>query len=181
MIRYESSKQLNLDGFILPFGGKLNPENRWVKWAKVIPWDDFATIYYRSMNTGRGRPCKDARLMIGALIIKHKMTLSDEETVLQIQENPYLQLFVGLATYKDEQPFAASLFVEIRKRMGKEIFSAFEQLQFLRRNLGHITVLLDYLGCPPFPLNHRKQRQYWIIQHVFDQQTEMHKEKIENT
>ncbi len=56
------------------------------------------------------------------------MTLSDEETVLQIQENPYLQLFVGLATYKDEQPFAASLFVEIRKRMGKEIFSAFEQV-----------------------------------------------------
>ena len=41
-----------------------------------------------------GRPSKDARLVIGAVIIKHKLNLSDRETVAQIQENPYLQHFV---------------------------------------------------------------------------------------
>lgn len=127
MIRYKSSRQLSLDGFSLPFDGKLNSENRWIKWSKSIPWDDLASGYYKSMSSRRGRPGKDARLVIGAVIIKHKLCLSDEETVLQIQENPYLQYFVGLSRYKDEVPFTPSLFVQIRKRMGANVFSAFEE------------------------------------------------------
>jgi len=74
----------------------------------------------------QGRPTKDARLVIGAVIIKHKLCLSDEETVAQIQENPYLQYFVGLAGYQMEAPFAPSLFVEIRKRMGQGVFDIFQ-------------------------------------------------------
>lgn len=137
MIRYTSSKQLSLEGFILPFGGELKADNRWVKWSKVIPWDDLAVHYYKSMDSQNGRPCKDARLVIGALIIKHKLNLSDEETVLQIQENPYLQFFVGFSRFKDDEPpFVPSLFVEIRKRMGKEVFSGFEQ------------VILEKIGKP---------------------------------
>ncbi|MCG8643787.1 MAG: hypothetical protein MI862_28960 [Desulfobacterales bacterium] len=31
--------------FFLPFGGKLNPDNRWVKLAGLIPWKDFETQY----------------------------------------------------------------------------------------------------------------------------------------
>ena len=118
MIRYSSSKQLSLEGFSLPFGGVLNPKNRWVKWSEVIPWDDLAACYYKTMNPEKGRPGKDARLVIGAMIIKHKLTLSDEETVMQIKENPYLQYFVGFSSYEDKPPFAPSLFVDIRKRMG---------------------------------------------------------------
>jgi IS5 family transposase len=128
MIRYKSSRQLSLDGFSLPFGGKLNPDNRWVRWSEVIPWDELAVAYYQTMDAKQGRPGKDARLVIAALIIKHKLTLSDEETVLQVQEGPYLQYFAGFSSYKDEQPFAPSLFVEIRKRMGQEVFSSFEQI-----------------------------------------------------
>jgi hypothetical protein len=73
MIRYKSARQLNLEGFSLPFGGKLNPENRWVKWSLSIPWDELAAGYYKSMSATQGRPGKDARLVIGAVIIKHKL------------------------------------------------------------------------------------------------------------
>ncbi|GAB6194620.1 hypothetical protein JCM39068_43760 [Desulfocastanea catecholica] len=68
-------------------------------------------------------------MVIGAVIIKHKLTLSDEETetVLQIQENPYLQYFIGLSRYQEEPAFAPSQFVEIRRRMGSEVFAAFEK------------------------------------------------------
>ena len=128
MIRYKSNRQLNLEGFHLPFGGELSPENRWVRWSQVIPWDELAVGYYTAMSSELGRPCKDARLVIGAVILKHKLNLSDEETVLQIQENPYLQYFVGFSRYKDEQPFAPSLFVEIRKRMGADVFACFERV-----------------------------------------------------
>ena len=75
----------------------------------------------------RGRPTKDARLVIGAVIIKHKLCLCDIETVQQIQENPYLQYFVGLPGYQQAAPFAPSLFVEIRKRMGAAVFDGFHR------------------------------------------------------
>jgi len=50
-----------------------------------------------------------------------------------------------------------------------------EQLQLLRRNLGHISMLLDHIGSAVFPLPHKRQRHYWIIQHVFNQQDDMYK------
>ena len=227
------------------------------------------------------------------MIIKHKLVLSDEETVRQIQENPYLQFFCGLPAFSVQQPFAPSLFVEIRKRMGEAVFDAFQdaiicemsegdkesppkpddlscdkdvcsddgsnnqgklvidatacdqmirfptdiallneareiserlidglykavspskkprtyrqkahkdflgfikqrrprknvrraairkQLQYLHRNLKHINALCAAL--PPkttFPLNHRMQRQLWIIHHLYDQQKQMFDDKV---
>jgi len=124
MIREEEDRQLT---FILPFGGRLKPDNRWVKLSAVVPWDDLESAYNSVMNMKEGRPCKPARLVIGAMIIKHKLNLSDEEAVLQIQENAYLQYFCGYETYIDAIPFVPSLFVEIRKRMGTDVFESFEQ------------------------------------------------------
>jgi len=127
MIRYRSSKQLSLEGFETPFQTALDKYNRWVKLSECLPWDELAEGYYQSLSSYHGRPAKDARLVIGAVIIKHKLCLSDEETVQQIQENPYLQYFVGLPDYSAEQPFAPSLFVEIRKRMGPAVFESFHE------------------------------------------------------
>jgi len=127
MIRETSDHQLSLKDFIHPFGCDLNPSNRWVKLAEVIPWSELAAPYNAQMSVSQGRPCKPARLVVGAMIIKHRLNLSDEETVLQIQENPYLQFFCGFGEYVDAPPFVPSLFVEIRKRMGSEVFESFEQ------------------------------------------------------
>ena len=55
-------------------------------------------------------------MALGALIIKEKLQISDEETVEQIRENPYLQFFTGLESYVDEAPFDPSLMVHFRKR-----------------------------------------------------------------
>jgi hypothetical protein len=125
MIRYRSHK-LSLADFDWPFQTKLDENNRWVKLSECIPWDELAAGYYQGLSDTQGRPTKDARLVIGAVIIKHKLCLSDRETVAQIQENPYLQYFVGLPGYQMEAPFAPSLFVEIRKRMGQSVFDVFE-------------------------------------------------------
>ena len=80
----------------------------------IITWEELSAAY--AAHTGR--PAKDGRLAIGAVIIKHKLCLSDEETIVQIRENPYLQYFVGFKAFHKEQAFATSLFVEIRRRMG---------------------------------------------------------------
>lgn len=127
MIRSQSHKQLSLAEFDWPFQTALDDSNRWVLLSESIPWDDLAEGYYQDLSMTQGRPAKDARLVIGAVIIKHKLCLSDRETVAQIQENPYLQFFVGLPGYQMAEPFAPSLFVEIRKRMGQTVFDVFQQ------------------------------------------------------
>ena len=127
MIRIHSQTQITLEGFETPFERTMNKNNRWVKLSTCIPWDDLANAYYQSFNASTGRPAKDARLVIGAVIIKHRLKLSDEETVAQIQENPYLQYFCGLKGFSIQAPFAPSLLVEIRKRMGADVFEQLHQ------------------------------------------------------
>ena len=87
----------------------------------------ICSSYHQSLSANKGRPAKNARLVIGAVILKHKLCLSDEETVCQIQENPYLQFFVGFSEFQTKQPFTPSLFVEIRRRMGENVFNQFEK------------------------------------------------------
>jgi transposase, IS5 family len=122
-----SPHQMKFDGFETEFQKWLDPENRWVVLGSIIPWAELSEAYNQSFSGNMGRPAKDARLVIGAVIIKHKLCLGDEETILQIQENPYLQHFVGFTGFCKEKAFAPSLFVEIRRRMGPEIFSLFEE------------------------------------------------------
>lgn len=122
MIRYTPQNQLSFDQFQTPFERNLDSENRWVKLAERLPWDEMARIYVRSLSSEMGRPSLDARLVIGALIIKHRLKLSDRETVQMIQENIYLQYFVGFSSFHPEAPFDASLLVTLRKRMGADKF-----------------------------------------------------------
>lgn len=123
MIRYTDPNQITIDEFIQPFGGELDKNNRWVKESMLIPWNELARIYYAKMCSNFGAPAKDARLVIGAIVIKHKLNLSDEETAEMIRENPYMQYFLGLKEYSNSYVFHPSLFVAIRKRLGVEDFN----------------------------------------------------------
>ena len=65
-----------------------------------------------------------SRMIIGALIIKHKWRLSDVDTIQAIRENPYMQYMLGLTEYTDKPIFDPSLFVTIRKRITIEDINA---------------------------------------------------------
>lgn len=295
MIRYKSDKQITIEEFKTPFEIKLDKENRWAKLAEMIPWDDLADIYYQSLSKKMGPPAIDARIVIGALIVKHKLTLDDRETIETIRENPYIQFFLGLSEYTYEDIFDRSLFTTLRYRMGFEKFDAMtvelikrssankskktstkprqeksdnnpsgtyknngdikenqgkllldatvadqmiayptdlglvngcreeseriidvlcdtlnispkprtyrrsarkqylniakkkhktkreihkaigKQLRYLRRNLKTINNLLDQAEDRPFPLTHRDQKIFWVIQQIYDQQMKMYK------
>jgi len=109
MIRYKSQKQLTLKGFNTPPDMVLDPGNRWVKLSDCLPWDGLAESYHKTLSSRLGRPIKDARIVIGVVIIKYKLSVSDDETVEQIRENPYLQYFIGLKGFQSEAPRQRSL------------------------------------------------------------------------
>jgi IS5 family transposase len=127
MIKYTSTKQLTIEEFKTPFYFGLDKNNRWARLASQIPWDDFARIYAKALCEDFGRPSLDARIVIGAMIIKHKKGLSDEETLEEIIENPYLQYFIGYEEFSHKPPFDASLFVTLRERLGIDAFEALNQ------------------------------------------------------
>lgn len=134
---YTSPKQLTLDCFKTPFEEKLNPQNRWVVLAQLIPWDDVCNLYLKNVGVSQtGRPPLSPRIVIGSLIIKHMCNLDDRETVEQISENIYMQYFLGYSSFSSEPPFDASLFVEMRKRLGVESLSAInERIIGIKRQL----------------------------------------------
>ena len=91
-----NEQQLEFEDFLLPFGGHLRSNNRWVKLTKLIPWEDVEKLYSSQLsNSGMGAPALSVRIALGALIIKERLGVSDEEAVEQIRENPYLQFFLG--------------------------------------------------------------------------------------
>ena len=104
---YRANRQSELPDFYLPFGGKLDPENRWVILARLVPWHLIEEDYRSNFATsGMGAPAKESRIALGALIIKERLGITDEETVAQIRENPCLQYFLGLHEYLREDLFA---------------------------------------------------------------------------
>jgi len=119
MIKRTNTDQSTFD-FDFTLCKHLAPDNRWIRLADQIPWDVLGTIYEESLSPHEGAPSIPARVVIGALIIKHMKNLSDEDTIEDIRENPYHQYFLGYSSFRDRQVFAPSLFVEIRKRLGLE-------------------------------------------------------------
>ena len=118
---YVSPKQLELVGFESPFTKHLDPNNRWVILSKQIPWDKIANVYQRQLNNlFTGANGINPRVAIGAIFIKHMCDLSDREAVQQIQENVYMQYFIGYSGFSYEPVFDPSLFVDLRKRFGAD-------------------------------------------------------------
>jgi transposase, IS5 family len=53
-----------------------------------------------------------------------------------------------------------------------------QQLQYLRRNLKHIhTLLAQFPEGEPLPLPNWLLHRYWVIQHLYEQQWEMYRNK----
>ena len=117
MYRY-SNGQISLADFKQPVGMNLKESNRWVKKAQTIPWLEIEKRYAALFTNRKGNVAKPLRLALGACIIQAEYGYSDEETALQIQENPYLQYFCGYPGYDDGKlPFDPSLMVYFRKRL----------------------------------------------------------------
>ena len=116
-----SPNQLILPGFETPFEQKLTWKNRWVKLAHGIPWDSLVKYYDNLFPSKEGRPAISGRAILGAVIIKHLGDLSDRETIAQIQENMFMQYFLGYSSFTNEEPFSDTLFVEIRKRLSIDL------------------------------------------------------------
>ena len=91
MIKYTTSNQLTLEEFKHPFYQQLKRDNRWFQLAELLPCDELAEIYAKNLDPKACILSVDIRMMIRALIKKHKLMLSDRDTVAIISDNMYMQ------------------------------------------------------------------------------------------
>ena len=163
MYKTNRNRQFSLSDFNQPVGLKMNPENRWIKKAEMIPWMEIEEKYASLFPSQTGMPAKPLQVALGSLIIQKQYDYSDLELVEQIRENPYYQFFIGLPGYQDKAPYAPSLLVEFRKRLTDDILSEInemiakcrkrsakkirkaikKQLQYVKRDLGYIDVFME--------------------------------------
>jgi len=126
MYKSKDRKTIPLFPELFPFGGKLDENNRWLRIADLIPWEELEDEY-RQYFSDRGRPATDAQLVIGLLLLKHMTGLSDEEVVLAVSENPYMQAFCGFREFVTDDILDPSTLSKMRERLGLEFFNELEK------------------------------------------------------
>ena len=111
-----AESQMTLYDYVQPFGGTLDENNRWVKLAKEIDWQEMERHY--AGNFGRaGNQALPLRMAFGSLVIRQALELSDRQTVQMIRENPYLQYFIGLDDFTEKPPFSVRSMTAFRRRI----------------------------------------------------------------
>jgi len=117
MYKKADRAQLSIEEFFLPFGGRLSA-NKWVKLARLMPWDLVEDIYAEKFKNDRedGNVPIPARVAFGALKIKAEEASTDERALLFITENPYAQYFLGFREFQFKASFDLSMMVHFRKR-----------------------------------------------------------------
>ena len=128
MYKFDRYHQYSLSDFNQPMGMEMNPENRWVKKAAMIPWDEIEDRYAELFPSEVGMPAKPLQTALGSLLIQKEYGYSDRELVEQIKENPYYQYFIGLPGYEYKAPFVPSLLVEFRKRLDENILAEINEM-----------------------------------------------------
>jgi hypothetical protein len=65
MYTHNANQLIMPDEFFLPFGGRLNPDNRWITMATLIPWVEVEADYIKCLgNPNEGNKAYPVRLGI---------------------------------------------------------------------------------------------------------------------
>ena len=51
MYRKHHNGQISIEDFHVPFGGTLDPENRWVLFSALMPWEELEETYAPQFST----------------------------------------------------------------------------------------------------------------------------------
>ncbi len=67
-----------------------------------------------------GHPATPLRTALGILVMQKRKKLSDRAVLKEIQENPYLQYFIGMEKFSHEPPVKPSVLFSFRKRLSAD-------------------------------------------------------------
>lgn len=65
MYKSDKNHQFRLEDFDQPVGLNMTANNRWVKLAAIIPWDEIEGYYANLFPSNTGMPAKPLRVALG--------------------------------------------------------------------------------------------------------------------
>ena len=98
------SKQISITDFGMPMGMKLDPENRWVKKAALVPWDEIELRYAALFKNRKGNVAKPLRLALGALLIQTQYQYSDVEVPYKYKKRHACNISAGCRHTRTSRP-----------------------------------------------------------------------------
>jgi IS5 family transposase len=106
--------------FLLPdLATQLDPRHELCRLARQIDWSGFEEAFGR-LYSEEGRPALPIRRLVGLLILKQLLNLSDERVVEFWTLSGYAQLFCGETQLQWGAPCEASELVHFRHRIGPD-------------------------------------------------------------
>jgi hypothetical protein len=89
--------------------------------SELMPWNLIDEKYVKNFEGSKNENVSvSSRVAFGALVIKHELKLSDEDTVTVIRENPHCQYFLEYSEFTDVPPFDSIKMVAFRRRFPAE-------------------------------------------------------------
>jgi IS5 family transposase len=142
---------------LIPFGGELDENNRWIRLSDLVPWDRLECAYKQHFSVQKFRVLKNSRLILGLMIGRVFEGKSDRGIVELFHENVYFQYFCGLDHFEPggkKKIIHPSLLSKRRAQLGGPFMSKFEDevIQVLREK-GLITADKVILDATVFPSN----------------------------
>lgn len=80
MYRQHHNGPFSIEQFHIAFGVMLDPDNRWVLFSSLMPWEELEETYAPQFSPTTGAPAKPVRLAFGALFIKQRLGLTNDTT-----------------------------------------------------------------------------------------------------
>jgi hypothetical protein len=127
----KTNRQISVEEFYSPFH-KLSRNNRWVRIAEMIPWERLEEKYSMQFCENNGSPAIPFRMALGTLIIKQMKRCSDDDVLLEITENAYMQYLIGLHEFTETPPFCQSSVTNFRKYITTEMMNEVNEILFCK-------------------------------------------------
>ena len=111
-------KSSQLEIFRVPLRHIVPNEDRLVRLAHLIRWDNIEKGLSIHYSPDKGRKAIPVRKMAGMVILKDMFEMTDEALLKQWLNNPVFQYFCGEVYRQKEPPFNRSELVRFRHRIG---------------------------------------------------------------
>ena len=98
----------------------LKKNDEWITLKKMMPWLEIENLFIDLFKES-GRYALPIRVIIGALIIQTKLSLTDRDTVDTISRTPIYQYFLGLDDFDPEYSFDFTNLCKYRAKIGIDI------------------------------------------------------------
>ncbi len=105
MYHRDDSEQLTMEEFFQPFGGRLRKRQSMGMSGGIMPWEYIEDIYTKNLSEETGRPAISSRIALARSSSRSSATSQTKGTVQELQENSYMQYFLGLHEFQAERLF----------------------------------------------------------------------------